>query len=219
MFTKGFRIAPTSTPRAFVCRVTWPPCRSRWRSAPEARSPRRAPRTVSPVAPSRSPNRTDPSAIGNQSGAAVPVFPKLDGIPGESGDALHPGEIDVKSFGLGAKSSSVGGAPGKVTFSSVTFTKTYDKSSPLLLQRVATGARIPQATFSFRRSGKAGEGFLVYRFQDVTVSAYEQGGDTSVSPLLERVALDFSKVQVSYLPIAGPPLVTAGWDLKLNAPA
>ena len=209
----------TSTPRAFVRRVTMA-------AVPVALAVGAGSALAAAGATDGVASRPEPiaqpaelSAAGNQPGAAVPVFLKLDGIPGESGDALHPGEIDVKSFGLGAKNSSVGGAPGKVTFSSVTFTKTYDKSSPLLLQRVATGARIPQATFSFRRSGKQGEGFLVYRFQDVTVSAYEQGGDTSVSPLLERVALDFSKVQVSYLPIAGPPLVTAGWDLKLNAPA
>ena len=153
---------------------------------------------------------------GNQPGSG-PVFLKLDGIPGESADALHPGEIDVQSFGIGAKNSSTGG-PGKVNFSSVSFTKVYDKSSPLLLQRVATGQHIAQATFTFRRSGAKGDGFLVYRLHDVTVGEYEQG-DIGVSPLLEHVALDFATVQVSYLPLAGPPLVTAGWDLKLNAPA
>ena len=45
---------------------------------------------------------------GNQPGSG-PVFLKLDGIPGESADALHPGEIDVQSFGIGAKNSSTGG--------------------------------------------------------------------------------------------------------------
>ena len=161
---------------------------------------------------------TDGSATNTNQSAGTPVFLKLDGIPGESGDAFHPGEIDVKSFALGATNSATDGNPGKVTFSSVSFTKVYDKSSPLLLQRVATGQRIPQATFTFRRSGFKGDGFLVYKFQDLGVSEYQQGGDAGVSPLLERVALDFSRVQVSYLPVAGPPLVTAGWDLKLNAP-
>ncbi len=144
----------TSTPRAFVRRVTMA-------AVPVALAVGAGSALAAAGATDGVASRPEPiaqpaelSATGNQPGAAVPVFLKLDGIPGESGDALHPGEIDVKSFGLGAKNSSVGGAPGKVTFSSVTFTKTYDKSSPLLLQRVATGARIPQATFSFRRSGK-----------------------------------------------------------------
>ena len=157
------------------------------------------------------------TTIPGQAGT-TPVFLKLDGVAGESTDPAHPGEIDVKSFAFGAQNSSVLGGPGKVTFSSISFTKSYDKSSPLLLQRVATGQRIPQATFSFRRSGRNGDGFLVYKFQDLGVSEYQQGGDTGVSPLLEHVVLDFGKVQVSYLPVAGPPLVTAGWDVRLNAP-
>ncbi|MDA0159549.1 type VI secretion system tube protein Hcp [Solirubrobacter ginsenosidimutans] len=157
------------------------------------------------------------TTIPGQAGT-TPVFLKLDGIPGESADPSHPGEIDVKSFAFGAKNSSTEGGPGKVTFSSISFTKAYDKSSPLLLQHVATGQRIPQATFSFRRSGRNGDGFLVYKFQDLGVGEYQQGGDTGVSPLLEHVVLDFAKVQVSYLPVAGPPLVTAGWDVRLNAP-
>ncbi len=74
-------------------------------------------------------------------------------------------------------------------------------------------------SFSFRRGGGAGDGFLVYRLDDVVVSSYEQGGDTGVSPLLERVGLTFSKIVVSYTPVAGPPLVAAGWDLKPNGPA
>jgi type VI secretion system secreted protein Hcp len=163
------------------------------------------------------PEQADANSIATQA-PATPVFLKLDGIPGESADPSHPGEIDVKSFAFGATNSSTGGGPGKVTFSSISFTKAYDKSSPLLLQHVATGQRIPQATFSFRRSGRNGDGFLVYKFQDLGVSEYQQGGDTGVSPLLEHVALDFAKVQVSYLPVAGPPLVTAGWDVRLNAP-
>jgi type VI secretion system secreted protein Hcp len=163
------------------------------------------------------PEQADVNSTTTQA-ATTPVFLKLDGIPGESADPSHPGEIDVKSFAFGATNSSVLGGAGKVTFSSISFTKAYDKSSPLLLQHVASGQRIAQATFSFRRPGRTGDGFLVYKFQDLGVSEYQQGGDTGVSPLLEHVVLDFAKVQVSYLPVAGPPLVTAGWDVRLNAP-
>jgi type VI secretion system secreted protein Hcp len=152
--------------------------------------------------------------------AAVPAQPtasfvKIDGVQGESGDAQHPGEIDVKSFHLKAVN-----AGGKVTFGAAEFTKSYDKSSPLLLEKVANGTHIRTVSFTFRRVGGGGvENFLVYKLDDVVVSAYEQGGDTGVSPLLEHVGLTFSKIVVSYTPVAGPPLVTAGWDLKLNAPA
>src|SRR5262249_57518029 len=156
--------------------------------------------------------------------AAVPAQPsasflKIDGVQGESADAQHPGEIDVKSFHIKATNTPAvpgGGAAGKVAFSQAEFTKNYDKSSPQLLQKVATGTHIKTVSFTFRRPGT--ENFLIYKLDDVVVTSYEQGGDTGVSPLLEHVALTFSKLTASYTPVAGPPLVTPGWDLNLNPP-
>ena len=160
--------------------------------------------------------------------AAVPAQPtasfvKIDGVPGESTDARRPGESDIQTFHLKATNSADvaggGGGAGKVEFGAAEFTKSYDTSSPQLLQKVADGTHIKTVSFSFRRGGYAGDGFLVYTLDDVAVSSYEQGGDTGVSPLLEHVGLTFAKIAVSYTPVAGPPLVTAGWDLKLNGPA
>src|SRR5262245_12108289 len=134
------------------------------------------------------------------------TFLKIAGVQGESADAQHPGEIDVKSFHIKAINTPAaggGGAAGKVAFSQAEFTKNYDKSSPQLLQKVATGTHISTVSFTFRRPGT--ENFLVYKLDDVVVSSYEQGGDTGVSPLLEHVALTFSKITVSYTPVAGPP--------------
>jgi type VI secretion system secreted protein Hcp len=159
---------------------------------------------------------------GGNAVAATPVrdlsqptaaFLKIDGVQGESTDAQHPGEIDVKSFHLKAMNTP----GGKVAFGAAELTKNYDKSSPQLLQKVANGTHIKTVSFSFRRPGT--ENFLVYKLDDVVVTSYEQGGDAGVSPLLEHVGLTFSKIAVSYTPVAGPPLVTAGWDLKLNGPA
>ncbi len=160
--------------------------------------------------------------------AAVPAQPtasfvKFDGVAGESTDARHPGESDIQTFHIKATNTPAtaggGGGAGKVAFGESEYTKSYDKASPQLLQKVATGQHVKTVSFSFRRGGNAGDGFLVYKLDDVVVSSYEQGGDTGVSPLLEHVGLTFSKIAVSYTPVAGPPLVTAGWDLKLNAPA
>ena len=166
---------------------------------------------------------------GGNAVAAVPAQPtasfvKIDGVAGESTDARHPGESDIQTFHLkatndGGGTAGGGGGAGKVAFGAAEFTKSYDKASPQLLQKVASGQHIRTVSFSFRRGGGAGDGFLVYKLDDVAVSSYEQGGDTGVSPLLEHVGLTFSKITASYTPVAGPPLVTAGWDVKLNAPA
>jgi type VI secretion system secreted protein Hcp len=168
--------------------------------------------------------QTTPATVGVPVRVADPsAFLKLDGIPGESTNANHPGEIDVQSFDFAVTNAAGdgaggGGGAGKATFAPIKFTKTYDSPSPLLLARVASGQHIPSATFTFSRGGRNGDGFLVYKLSDVTDTSYEQGGDTATSPLLEHVALSFTKVQVSYTPVAGPPLVTAGWDVLQNKP-
>jgi type VI secretion system secreted protein Hcp len=164
-----------------------------------------------------------PAAAATRSASGA-IFLKLDGIQGESADAQHLNEIDVKSFDVGVKNSGGaagggGGGAGRATFSAVRFTKLYDKSSPALMQHVATGQHIPKATFTFRRPGPHGDGFLTYKLSDVIVSEYEQGGDDGTSPLLEHVALTYAKLQVSYLPAAGPPPVTGGWNIPGNSPA
>ncbi|MDA0164598.1 type VI secretion system tube protein Hcp [Solirubrobacter ginsenosidimutans] len=153
-------------------------------------------------------------------GGQADGFLKIDGIAGESADPAHAGEIDVKAFGFGGKNSAGGGASGgggagKVAFSDVTFSKLYDASSPKLFQRLATGQHIPSVTFSFRRPGGAnGAQFLTYKLSDVIVSSYDQGGSKE-RPLLERVELNFAKVEISYTPAGGAP-ITAGFDVKAN---
>src|SRR4051794_6008235 len=104
--------------------------------------------------------------------AAVPAQPtasfvKIDGLPGESTDARHPAESDIQTFHIKATNSTGtaggGGGAGKVEFGAAEFTKSYDKSSPELLQKVANGTHIATVSFSFRRGGYAGDGFLVYK--------------------------------------------------------
>jgi type VI secretion system secreted protein Hcp len=152
-------------------------------------------------------------------GGGADGFLKIDGIAGESADPAHAGEIDVKAFGFGGKNSAGGGAgggggAGKVAFSDVTFSKLYDASSPKLLQRLATGQHIPSVTFSFRRPGTTdGAPFLTYKLSDVVVTSYQQGG-AKERPLLEQVALNFAKVEISYTPAGGGTPITAGVNLK-----
>jgi type VI secretion system secreted protein Hcp len=151
-------------------------------------------------------------------GGQADGFLKFDGVAGESADPAHAGEIDVKAFSFGGK-NTVGGAggggagAGKVALSDVKFSKLYDASSPKLLQLLATGAHVPAVTFSFRRPGPNGAQFLTYKLSDVVVTGYDQGG-AKERPLLEQVALNFTKVDVSYTPAGGGGPITAGVNLK-----
>lgn len=154
----------------------------------------------------------------------VDAFMKIDGIPGESADAKHKGEIEIESFSLGLTHTPVaspggGGGAGKAEFSSFRFEKLYDRSSPELFHAAASGEHIKTATVTFRRRGESQQEFLTYKFEDVQVDRYEQGGSKE-PPLLEDVGFSFSAVEIEYR-VQNPDgslgqAVKTGWDVKAN---
>ena len=161
------------------------------------------------------------SSGGDQGGGpSADIFLKLDGIPGESTDDDHKGEIDVEAFTFNAKRAS-----GKGRFSPMRVIKVYDASSPRLMQAAASGRHIRSATLTFRRSGDpSGVEFLVYKLSDVTVASYQEGGanadERTLGSLEDEVGLSPAKVQVTERTIdaggrAGPA-VTASFDLRRN---
>jgi type VI secretion system secreted protein Hcp len=152
------------------------------------------------------------------------AFLKLDGVPGESADAKHKGEIDLESFSFGVKQTGTiagggGGGAGKAEFSSFRFEKLYDAASPKLFLGAASGEHFKSAVVTFRKRGAEQQEFLTYKFDDVLVEHYDQGGTTE-PPLLEDVGLTFRKVEITYRPqkadgSLGDP-ITASWDIASN---
>jgi type VI secretion system secreted protein Hcp len=151
-------------------------------------------------------------------------FLRIDGIPGESPDAKHKGEITVQSFSWGEEqgASLVGGGGGasKTKAGPLNVTARTSKASPLLLIACATGQHIKSATLSVRKAGGKGSlDFLTYALSDVTVIAYEVGGDTADGPA-DQFKLAFAQIVVEYReqnPDGSPGAVThAGWDIKAN---
>ncbi len=67
---------------------------------------------------------------------AFDAFLKLDGIPGDSADAAHKGEIQVSAFQGGLSNPSHIGTPGagagagKVTFQDFQFTAPVSSATP-----------------------------------------------------------------------------------------
>jgi type VI secretion system secreted protein Hcp len=153
------------------------------------------------------------------------AFLKIDGVPGESTDAKHKGEIDLESFSFGVKnpgstgSASGGAGAGKAQFSSFTFDKLYDASSPKLFLGAASGQHFKSAVLTFRKRGGEQQDFLTYKFEDLMVEHYDQGGKQE-PPLLEDVGMTFDKVEITYRPqnadgSLGSP-ITASWDVASN---
>lgn len=158
--------------------------------------------------------------------AAVDYFLKLDGIPGESTDDKHKGEIDLQSFSFGVSQGGTfsrggGGGAGKASFQDFHFTKEMDKASPKLMLACATGDHIAKATLVCRKAGGTQEEYLKIEFGDVLVSSYQVGGSSGGGALpTDQFSLNYGKIEQEYKEqtskgsLAGS--VKAGWDLKAN---
>ncbi|HXV66198.1 MAG TPA: type VI secretion system tube protein Hcp [Nitrosopumilaceae archaeon] len=160
----------------------------------------------------------------SQAFAAVDMFLKIDGVDGESKDSKHKGEIDVLSWSWGASQSTTstggGGGAGKVSMQDFHFTKSIDKSSPKLLESLATGSHLKEAKLVLRSPGGSQTEYLVITFSDVMITSYSTGGSSGDDRPMEEVAFNFAKISMSYVEEdasgrAGAS-VNFGWDLKAN---
>jgi type VI secretion system secreted protein Hcp len=160
----------------------------------------------------------------------VPVdyFLKIDGVPGESADAKHKGEIQLESFSWGESSPGgagpgSGGGAGKVQMQDLVVTMVVSKASPKLMLACATGKHHKEAVLTARRAaGKSQQEFLVYKFKEVVVTSYQIGGSELGDAPLDQASLGFSTIEMEYKPqkadgsLDAP--VQAGWDLTTNKP-
>jgi type VI secretion system secreted protein Hcp len=135
----------------------------------------------------------------------VDTFMKIDGLPGESTNAAHPGEIDLtgwsQTFGTRHCSRAVA-------------VKRVDRASPGLIARAAANTLIPQVVVSMARSGggRATQDFFRATLDLVTIERVEiaEQGDE----LVERVVLAPRSIRLEYRPQMpdgsfGAPVATA----------
>lgn len=158
--------------------------------------------------------------------AAVDYFLKIDGIPGESKDAKHQGEVDVLAWSWGETATAPsgpggGGGAGKVTIQDLNFTSRISKASPQLMLACASGKHIKSAVLTARGGGESQAEFLIVTLEDVLVSSVQTaaGGEGQSGPL-DSIALNFSRIQVEYREAnpdgtLGTP-VEFGWDVDQN---
>lgn len=157
--------------------------------------------------------------------AASDYFLKIDDIEGESTDTAHAGQIDVESWSwgetnAGSHAGGGGGGAGKVNFSDLSFTKALDKSTPKLMEAIATGKHIAEAKLTLRKAGEDPHVYLVITMTDVLVTSYQVSGSEGDDRPTEQLSLNFAKVQVDYF-LQGADGTTGekvsfGWDLKKN---
>jgi len=154
-------------------------------------------------------------------------FLKIDGIPGESMDAKHRGEIQIESFGFrAAQKSSMsqggtgGGGVGKVQFHDVVVRMKASKAGPKLLLSCLTGKHIKSAVLTERKAGGQQEDYNKITLTDLIVSRYTVFGEDSpeFEVPVEEVSLNFAAIEIEYKEQKSDGTLAAGnrakFDLK-----
>ena len=138
---------------------------------------------------------------------AVDMFMKLEGIQGESKDAHNPGEIEVLSWNCGMTeprgSADRNRRSGGPRVEDVSFTHYVDRSSPILMLKLISGAILSNGRLLVRRAtpDKPFEFYRIFlkNIALVTIST-ESKIDTQIeTKLIETVSLRFEEFKVEYV--------------------
>ena len=135
--------------------------------------------------------------------AAVDIFLKLEGIPGESIDATHGKEVDVLawSWNLSNRVEFTGSTQAQSRLPrvfDVAITKYVDSTSTDLSFKLLTGKSIPTADLSVRKAGLKPLDYLKLNMKDVYVTSVATGGSAGGDSLTENVTLNFGSICVTY---------------------
>jgi type VI secretion system secreted protein Hcp len=158
--------------------------------------------------------------------ALVDYFLKLEGVPGESADSKHKGEIDIESWSWGETQAGThvgggGGGAGKVSMQDFHFVMKMNKASPILFLKCAGGDHIPKAILTCRKAGGTQQEYLLITMSDLLVSSYQTGGSAhgDVVPT-DQISLNFTKIEIDYKEQDSKGQLTgatkAGWNVKEN---
>ncbi len=147
------------------------------------------------------------------------VFVKIEGITGESQDAMHPGEIQVadwtwKMSQQSSMMSGSGGGAAKATVEDLVFFHQIDRASPNLMSHCLTGKHVPKVVLTMRKAGGLPVDFLRITMRDVVVTGVE------MSASYEQVRLSFASIRQEYLVQnaqgGSSGVVTGMFDIKQN---
>ena len=157
---------------------------------------------------------------------AQDYFLKIDGLPGESTDVKHKGELDIESFSWGETNSGsagqgAGASTGKVQPQDFVLTKRLDKSSPILFIACATGQHFKDALLTVRKAGAGQHEYVTLKMSDVLVSGYHTAGSEGGGGVVnESVSLKFATLEMVYKEqkpdgsLGGE--IKQGYDFKAN---
>ena len=156
---------------------------------------------------------------------AVDMFIKIDDIKGESLDAKHKDEIEVLSWSWGMTQSGsahhgAGTGTGKVSVRDISFTKYFDRATPLLMKQCCKGKFFDKATLLVRKAGDTAVEYIKLDLFEGLISSVTTGGSGHDERLTDTVTLNFKAFHLDYTPQKdgkAEPIVPGGWDIAKNA--
>ncbi len=160
---------------------------------------------------------------------AVDIFLQIEGIKGESQDAVYKDAIDVLSWAWGMSQpasfhNAGGGGAGKVKVRDLQFSKLVDKATPALAQALTSGKHFKSAKLVVRKAGDRPLEYLTIDLEDMIVTEIHfsrYSGGTS-DEFQESVTLNFARFKSRYRMQnqdgSGGPQVEASWNIPANAP-
>ena len=156
---------------------------------------------------------------------AVDMFLKIEGLDGESVDAVHTDEIDILAWSWGMRQSGSmhmgkGGGSGKVSVQDISVTKWVDSSSHDLIRKCCNGAHFSEAVLTVRKAGETPLEYLVITMKEIIVSSVSTGGSGGEDRLTENVTLNFKEFEVVYVPQeadgSGGAAKDFAWNIATN---
>ncbi|HVF64839.1 MAG TPA: type VI secretion system tube protein Hcp [Casimicrobiaceae bacterium] len=148
------------------------------------------------------------------------VFLRLDGIPGDSSDAQHPGEISVTSFSLGVEAETSwtkggGASVGKPNPGELRFTALVDRSIAGMVIKITEGKAVASATLSVRPDAKGSRtaDYLRYSFEGMFFTAVGQGLSGTGRAAM-AIAAVYKTIKIEVIGADGRVASCAYWDVS-----
>jgi len=132
------------------------------------------------------------------------IYMEIPDIPGESNDVGYEDQIELFTWSFNIKRpitlSAGGRVPSKTTFSEVRVTKQLDKASPLLMDRLVSGTRIPTMHLRATRFGSGGAPYeyLVIELEDVWITGLSLSDTASGDNGEEIMTLNYGSLRYTY---------------------
>lgn len=151
---------------------------------------------------------------------AADQFLKIDGVEGGSSDKVHPKEMEIEHWNVGASMTPTAGKHATKVVHNINITMKPDRSLPILLQACASGRKFASATITGRKAGGEQAEYVNVKMSEVIIVHCHVGTADGGSEPVADMILNFTKIEWEMKTqddrgLTGMP-VKVGYDVKTD---